>query len=117
VETRTAGSASGLGKRTGSNAGTAPQADSTVCSALLSAGPKDHAIVGMQGLSQARQGSLRPCAHAHREWRTAARKSTETSTEPADMNRYGPTRTTTSTVHRKSQTCTNLTVPTSSGRA
>ena len=30
VETRTAGSASGLGKRTGSNAGTAPQADSTV---------------------------------------------------------------------------------------
>ena len=30
VETRTAGSASGLGKRTGSNAGTAPQADSSV---------------------------------------------------------------------------------------
>jgi hypothetical protein len=30
VETRTAGSASGLGKRTSSNAGTAPQADSTV---------------------------------------------------------------------------------------
>ena len=30
VETCTAGSASGLGKRTSSNAGTAPQADSTV---------------------------------------------------------------------------------------
>ena len=30
VETRTAGSASGLGKRTGSNPGTAPQADSSV---------------------------------------------------------------------------------------
>jgi hypothetical protein len=30
VETRTAGSASGLGKRTSSNAGTAPQADSTL---------------------------------------------------------------------------------------
>jgi hypothetical protein len=30
VETRTAGSASGLGKRTSSNAGTAPQADSSV---------------------------------------------------------------------------------------
>jgi len=29
VETRTAGSASGLGKRTSSNAGTAPQADSS----------------------------------------------------------------------------------------
>jgi hypothetical protein len=29
METRTAGSASGLGKRTSSNAGTAPQADST----------------------------------------------------------------------------------------
>jgi hypothetical protein len=31
VETRTAGSASGLGKRTSSNAGTAPQADSSQC--------------------------------------------------------------------------------------
>jgi hypothetical protein len=30
VETRTAGSASGLGKRTGSNPDTAPQADSTI---------------------------------------------------------------------------------------
>ena len=30
METRTAGSASGLGKRTGSNPGTAPQADSTI---------------------------------------------------------------------------------------
>ena len=29
METRTAGTASGLGKRTSSNAGTAPQADST----------------------------------------------------------------------------------------
>ena len=29
METRTAGSASGLGKRTSSNAGTAPQADSS----------------------------------------------------------------------------------------
>ena len=30
MERRTAGSASGLGKRTGSNPGTAPQADSTI---------------------------------------------------------------------------------------
>jgi hypothetical protein len=30
METCTAGSASGLGKRTSSNAGTAPQADSTL---------------------------------------------------------------------------------------
>ena len=45
VETRTAGSASGPGKRTSSNAGTAPQADSTVrahCHAALRAEP-DHA--------------------------------------------------------------------------
>ena len=34
METRTAGSASGLGKRTSSNAGTAPQADSSVTDAV-----------------------------------------------------------------------------------
>jgi GNAT superfamily N-acetyltransferase len=37
VETRTTGSASGLGKRTGSNAGTAPQADSTKSTARSAA--------------------------------------------------------------------------------
>ena len=37
METRTAGSASGLGKRTSSNAGTAPQADSTQSTTLNTA--------------------------------------------------------------------------------
>jgi hypothetical protein len=44
VETRTAGSASGLGKRTSSNAGTAPQADSSDRVATLDMPPRPGAI-------------------------------------------------------------------------
>jgi hypothetical protein len=40
VETRTPGSASGLGKQTGSNPGTAPQADSTGKAIVLCADEK-----------------------------------------------------------------------------
>ena len=55
METRTAGSASGLGKRTSSNAGTAPQADSTVCPSRDSwSGRRD---LG-QDVHQQRKGAL-----------------------------------------------------------
>ena len=66
METRTAGSASGLGKRTSSNAGTAPQADSTQTGVSRKAGTREATLAGTRnpqapgrgigGLSEASHG-------------------------------------------------------------
>ena len=50
-ETGTAGSASGLGKRTGSNPGTAPQADSTTAIGNLSGGCSRRTLGPVPGLA------------------------------------------------------------------